>query len=163
MIGVLSVAFHTQQPWLVSGSGDGLIKIWSIETGACCRTLLGHTRQVRSVAFSPSQPWVASCGDDTTVRLWNVETGECEQILNGHTRAVWTVAFSPDGLHLASCSEDETVRLWRVKPGTGSRILRPQRPYEKMNITNVVGLTIAQRNTLKLLGAIENKPYTLDA
>lgn len=32
---------------IVSASGDHLVKIWSIETGQCLRTLEGHERGVR--------------------------------------------------------------------------------------------------------------------
>ena len=38
--------------------------------------------------------------------------------------------------------------------------LRCDRPYERMNITQVKGLTEAQRATLKLLGAIEEGEQT---
>jgi len=152
---VLAVGFHPVQPWVVSGGGDRLIKIWDIETGNCIHTLEGHTHRIRSVTFSPDGQGLVSGGDDTTVRLWDVKTSQCQQVLTGHTRSVWSVAFSADGLSLASCSEDETIRRWEVNTGTGLGVLRPQRPYEKMNITDVVGLTAAQRNTLKALGAIE--------
>lgn len=34
--------------------------------------------------------------------------------------------------------------------------LRATRPYEGMNIAGVIGLTEAQKNTLKMLGAIDD-------
>ncbi|NEZ55383.1 NB-ARC domain-containing protein [Adonisia turfae] len=153
---VLAVAFHPQQSWVASGSGDHTIKIWDIVTGECLQTLEKDSQRVRSVAFSLDGRYLASCGDDATVYLWDVETGECQRSLTEHSSAVWSVEFSPDGRYLVSCSEDETIRLWDLKTGICTKVLRPQRPYENMNITNVVGLTVAQRNTLKALGAVEN-------
>lgn len=153
---VLAVAFHPQQSWIASGSGDHTIKIWDVVIGECLRTLKGHSQRVRSVAFSLDGRYLASCGDDATARLWDMETGECLRSLTGHNRAVWSVEFSPDGRYLVSCSEDETIRLWDLKTGICAKVLRPQRPYENMNITDVVGLTVAQRNTLKALGAVES-------
>jgi WD40 repeat protein len=152
---VLSVAFHPQGAWLASSSGDRTVKLWDIATGDCICTLQGHTQRVRSVAFSPDGQWLASGGDDQTIRLWNVDSQTCQQVIRGHTRAVWTVAFSPVEALLASCSEDETIRLWNVPSGDCLSLLRPQRPYEGMNISGVVGLTSAQRQTLKALGAVE--------
>ncbi len=35
-------------------------------------------------------------------------------------------------------------------------MLRPDRPYERLNITGVKGLTDAQKLTLKMMGAIES-------
>ena len=152
---VLSVAFHPHQPWLASGSGDRTIKLWDVTTGECRRTLTDHTQRVRSVAFSPDGEYLASCGDDGTLRLWDLQTGQCSQVMTNHERAVWSVAFHPHEAVLASCSEDETVRLWNIPSGECFQVLRPQRPYEGMNITDVVGLTWAQRQTLIALGAVD--------
>ena len=70
---------------------------------------------------------------------------------------VTSVCFSPDGRTLASGSEDRdrTIILWEVETGQALKTLRPDRPYERMNITGVTGLTEAQVAGLKALGAIE--------
>jgi WD40 repeat protein len=46
---------------------------------------------------------------------------------------------------LASGSEDGTIRLWDTEKYECLQTLRGLRPYEGMNITNVKGLTEAQR------------------
>lgn len=153
---VLSVAFHPERSLLVSGGGDRTLKLWDLETGDCLRTLTQHTQRIRSVTFSPDGQLLASGGDDGTVRLWHPFSGECLQVFDQHTRPVWTVAFSPDSGTLASCSEDETIRFWNVATGECLNVLRPQRPYEGMNITDVTGLTTAQRQTLLALGAVDH-------
>jgi len=38
---------------------------------------------------------------------------------------------------------DETIKLWDVQTGECLKTLRPDRPYERMNITGVTGLTEA--------------------
>ncbi len=96
-----------------------------------------------------------SGSEDRTIRLWDVNTGQRLRVLRGHTNQVKSVAFSPDGHILASGSIDETIKLWSVRTGECLKTLRSDRPYERMNITGVTGLSKAQIATLKALGAVE--------
>lgn len=75
----------------------------------------------------------------------------------GHTEWVETLAFSPDGAMLASGSYDGTIKLWNVETGKCIRTMYLPRPYEGMNITGATGLTDAQCETLKALGAVEDE------
>lgn len=152
---VLSVACSPDGQWLASGSGDRTLKLWDLPSGKCVQTLAGHSHRVRSVAFSRDGMVLASGSEDHTVKLWDAQTGQCWQTLQGHHQIVWTVTFSHSGKLLASCSEDGTIRVWEVATGDWLQILRVDRPYEGMNITGAIGLTTAQRTTLKALGAVE--------
>jgi WD40 repeat protein/transcriptional regulator with XRE-family HTH domain len=154
---VEAAAFRSDGNILASGSDDQTVRLWDISTGKCLKALQGHTDWVRSVAFSPDGSTIVSGSDDQTIRLWDVQTGECLKTLQGHTSWVHSVAFSPDGNMLASGSDDGTIKLWDVQTGECLKTLRSDRPYERMNITGVTGLTEAQRTALRALGAVENK------
>jgi WD40 repeat protein len=108
-----------------------------------------------AVTFSPDGNMLASGCDDQMVYLWDVASGDCIMKLRGHTDRIRTVAFSEDGKTLASGGFDGTIKLWDIHSGECLRTLRPPRPYENMNITGATGLTDAQRETLKTLGAVE--------
>jgi WD40 repeat protein len=58
---------------------------------------------------------------------------------------------------LVSGGQDETIRLWDAQNGAWQQTLRSERPYERMNITGVTGLTEAQKAALRALGAIERE------
>ena len=109
-----------------------------------------------SVAFSHNGNLLASGGTDRSIRLWDVKTSQCLNVLEGHAENIWSVAFSPDDLTLASSSSDETIKFWSVQTGDCVKTLRSDRPYERMNITGVTGVTEAQKAVLKNLGAIED-------
>ncbi|MEP0801140.1 NB-ARC domain-containing protein [Funiculus sociatus] len=151
---VHSVAFSPDGKILASSSSDETITLWDAVTGRCLKTLPEGSHGIWSLAFSPDG--VLACGStDPKVKLWDVATGKCVK-LPGHSLAVYSVAFSPDGQILASGSKDETIKLWDMQTGECLQTLRSDRPYEKMNITGVSGLTEATIATLKALGAVES-------
>ena len=50
------------------------------------------------------------------------------------------------------------IQVWNPQSGEHLRMLRRGRPYERLNISGVKGLTEAQKTTLRALGAIEDVP-----
>ena len=74
----------------------------------------------------------------------------------GNSRTV--VALSGDGRLLASGGFDGTVKLWEVTSGTCLRTMWGNRRYEGLDITDLTGVTEAQKATLFALGAIERPP-----
>jgi hypothetical protein len=48
--------------------------------------------------------------------------------------------------------------LWDLRTGESLQTLRRDRPYERLNINGIRGLTDVQRETLRALGAIEDSP-----
>jgi WD40 repeat protein len=153
--GVWCVVFSPDGQTLASGNVDGTVRLWDVQTGECYKILQGHTHPVGAIAFSPNGELLASGSVDWTILVWDVTTAQCHSRMQGHTHRVRSVSFSPDGQTLASGSEDETIRLWRVNTGECFMTLRSARPYEGMNITDVTGLTEAQKATLRALGAVE--------
>ncbi|WP_019500711.1 NB-ARC domain-containing protein [Pseudanabaena sp. PCC 6802] len=152
---VLSVKFSVDQTALITGGADCLIRIWDLSTGQIARTLSDHTDRILAIALNREGTLIASSSADRTVKLWDINTGELLQTLQGHNYWVHSVAFSPNGDRLASGSGDGTIRLWDVETGGCLTTLRTPRPYEGTNIAGAIGLTEAQKMTLKALGAIE--------
>src|SRR5205807_1344882 len=134
---------------------DRTIRLWDARDGRCLKTLVGHSSRVLAVVFSPDGHLLASGSVDRTIRLWDVTSGECLRILQGHTNYVRSLVFTPDGRTLASGGDDGTIKLWDMHTHELRRVLVIEKPYERMDIAHVTGLTGAQRAALYGLGATE--------
>jgi WD40 repeat protein/transcriptional regulator with XRE-family HTH domain len=153
---IFALAFDASGHQLASGSLDQTVRVWDVQTGACLYVFQGHTGAVWTVAISPDGRFLASGGDDQTIRVWDVQTGHCLHILDEHSGWVRSVVFSSNGQILFSGSDDRTIKLWDVQTGRCINTLAIDRLYEGMNIQGTTGLTVAQRTTLKALGAIDH-------
>lgn len=157
-IAVRSIVFNHDGSLIISCSDDKTIRLWRTINGECVNVLQNHTAQVISIASSKNTNTLVSGSFDNTIRIWNLDSGECIRSLQGHQNCVRTIALSPDEKIIASGSYDETIRLWNMHTGDCERVLRMERPYEGLNITNARGITTAQKASLFALGAVEIVP-----
>src|SRR2546427_4966570 len=92
---VTSLAFSPDERTLATGSWDGALKLWDVES----RALLWSGWQTKGptcLAFAPDGSLLATGGLDATVRLWDAKLGTpLENVL--HPGAVFALAWSPDG------------------------------------------------------------------
>jgi WD40 repeat protein len=124
--GAWAVSFSPQGDAVVSGGGDGAVRLWDPVLGRQLRALTGHAGVVHAVHFSPDGLLLASAGEDGTARLWDARTGKLLHTLRGHTAPVCAVAWSPDGRRLATEAGDGSVRLWDSRTGAeGTRLVIP--------------------------------------
>jgi WD40 repeat protein len=87
---------------MISGSGDGLIRLWDTASGKERRRLAGHTGRLLSLALSRDGKTLASGSADATTTLWSVADGRRLRVLKKEYGYVQSLAFSPDGQWLAS-------------------------------------------------------------
>ena len=109
---VWSVAFSPDGKNVVSGSGDGTMKLWEAGSGRLDRTLEVHKGSVSSVAFSPDGNYIVSGSPDKNLKLWEAVSGRLVHTFEDHEDGVSSVAFSPDGKYIVSGSHDKTIKLW---------------------------------------------------
>ncbi len=97
---------------LFSGSSDGTIKVWDLETNRCLYTLTGHADGVRSLAVADGKLFSGS--SDCTIKVWgDLETNRCLYTLTGHANWVFCLAVA-DG-KLFSGSSDGTIKVWDLE------------------------------------------------
>jgi WD40 repeat protein len=167
---IMSVVWSPDGTLLASGGGnrgDGELFVWDMQTcrdGACplpMRTITGHFGEVYALAWSrghkacPHGDQLVSGDSDGMLRWWSVQSEECIRMQVAHQGTVQSLKVSPDGRQLASCGEDGAIMIWDLQNFEHVRTLRRDRPYERLNITGIRGLTEAQKASLLTLGAID--------
>src|SRR5450755_2886362 len=155
---VMSVAWSpdgTRVASAGSGRGDGELFVWDAHSGEHMRTLARHPEAASAVAWNPSGEVLISGGSDGKLRWWEVQSGTYLQVQEGHQGTVQALKVSPDGSRLASCGDDGAIVLWDMHRSEPLQTLRRDRPYERLNITGIKGLSEAQKASLHALGAFE--------
>lgn len=127
-------------PVLVTGGGDGMVKVWTDEGragGEDDQSSLGddfslgngysngnsiggssngHEGAVLSVCWHPGGEMLASAGQDWAIWLWDAE-GRAISYVHAHRRWTQALTFSPAGDLLVSCAGVGGFEGWVVKNG----------------------------------------------
>ncbi len=98
---------------LVSGTSNGEVKLWHLDTPGAEATLLlgGHPHKIMALAVSPNGRRLAAASAGGGVLLWDLESPGPPAVL-GTPGDVRSVAFSRDREVLARGNADGTILLW---------------------------------------------------
>lgn len=126
--------------YVITGSDDRLVKIWSMETAYCLASCRGHDGDITDLAVSFNNALVASASNDCIIRVWRLADGLPISVLRGHTGAVTAIAFSPrlgSVYQLLSSSDDGSCRIWDARHSQFSpRIYIPKPPEPQAGKSN---------------------------
>ncbi|GMM27342.1 chromatin modification protein [Martiniozyma asiatica (nom. inval.)] len=119
---VYSVSFSPCGHYLISGSSDGTIRLWSMDTFTQLVTYRGHNSPIWDVKFSPFGHYFVSAGHDQTARLWSCDHIYPLRIFAGHLNDVDCVEFHPNSCYIFTGSSDKTIRMWDISNGETVRV-----------------------------------------
>lgn len=132
--GVRALAFHPQEPVLITASEDHTLKLWNLQKTVLTKksagldveplyTFRAHTGPVLCLAMSTTGEQCYSGGLDGAIHCWNLPNSNIDpydsydptvlrSTFDGHCDAVWGLSVNHQKGHLISCSADSTVKLW---------------------------------------------------
>ncbi|WP_157248269.1 AAA family ATPase [Nonomuraea typhae] len=123
---VSALAFSPDGRTFVTGTTEGVIRLWDVSTRVSAGSALTDAAgDVSSMAFSPDGSWIAAARGDE-VLWWRLKAGQVDRASRTartlSSAAAHAVAFSPDGRLLAAAGQDGSVHVW--DPATGRPSLR---------------------------------------
>jgi len=122
------------QRYLVTGSIDKTVRVWSLADGQLVRVLRppideGNEGKIYAVAISPDGQTVAAGGwsADDAIYLFNRASGELHQRLTGLPNVINHLTYSPDGRYLVAClGGNNGIRVYQT---TDYRLYRQDTDY----------------------------------
>ena len=136
----------------------GSLLVWDVQRGVSMRIGVEQVEVVSAIVWAPDGDLLISGDSEGRLCWWDATSGECVRVRSAHQGTVQSLKRSPDGRRVASCGDDGVIMLWDLHSGEHLQTLRRDRPYERLNITRIKGLSEAQKETLRILGALEDDP-----
>ena len=103
----------TKQKLLISGSEDGMIKVWSVMDSKKIRDLTGKGACILSLEMSKHDELFCSGDADGIIRVWNLSNWNCLKVLEKQDNTIAMLRIV-DNRQLISCSGDCTVLVWNL-------------------------------------------------
>jgi WD40 repeat protein/class 3 adenylate cyclase len=124
--------------WVVSGSTDGVVALWDVQTSKMVREFKGFTStsSMGSVDISADDKYVVAASNDTagqdkSIRIWDAQSGQQVQRIAGRDAVVQLVYFTLDGKSVVSVYNDSIGIVWDVQSGQEVR---------RFSLANSVGI-----------------------
>ncbi len=118
---ITAASFSSNGQWLATGDGDGLVKVWDVESAVCVAQMERDEAEkpyhlVSRLVFSDDSLYLAaSSSRDYILYIWHPETGERIAKFHEETNFRWSrgterpIAFSADGSLLACTMPDDSL------------------------------------------------------
>lgn len=111
---VRGLAWRSDGQQLASGSPDGTIIIWDLQTQQVVRTLRGHSATVAHVAWSSDGRFLAFTGGDGIVKVWDTSRNWDVRTLGPLPKQATGLAWCRGRATLAAASGDGTIAIWQI-------------------------------------------------
>ena len=102
---------------VVTGHGDGTVRVWNGATLRPLATFTGHGTELRAMAIDRAGRLLATGDAAGITQVWDLAVGRLIATLSTHGYGVRAVAISPDGARVATTGGDNTFRVSDARTG----------------------------------------------
>merc|ERR1712071_292336 len=120
---VSDVVISSDGQFALSGSWDGTLRLWEINSGKTTRRFVGHTGYLNTVCVSPDGSLCASGGKDGTANLWDLNEGKQLYSLDAG-EIIHALVFSPNRYWLCAATDD-CIKIWDLESKVVVATLKP--------------------------------------
>lgn len=130
--GVTSIAFMSDAKRIVSGGGEGQVRVWEVSTGythkkdviktGLVESMKEHKGCVTQIKVFPTDQHCVSVSTDGTCIIWNLEKFQRDAVLFANT-LFQCACIHPDCCQILTSGTDRNVAYWEVVDGLQIRSL----------------------------------------
>ena len=147
-----TVSFRNDGKLIVTGSDDGRVKVFDVNSKASLRVFSGHTGPVRAAKFSSIKTHIVSAGHDKTIKHWDLVSQTLISTLTGHQDYIRDLCSSISTPNIwASGGYDHKIKLWDLRTNECINTLDQGCPIESIVAFPSGNLLLsAGENTIKV-------------
>lgn len=130
--------FHASNSMLVSGSSDGMIKVWDMKSKKSTMSVRTGDAGLTGLQFDEKFNYLITSSNDGVAKVWDLQTLNVRLTLTGHKAAINAIKFH--GHTLATASSDKRVKIWDLRTGTLLKTLHGHK--DEIHCLDIVGDTV---------------------
>ncbi|VDM68959.1 unnamed protein product, partial [Strongylus vulgaris] len=125
---VVSLQLTMNNEFLISGSGDFIVQMWSLKTGQCISRMGGLMAPVSCITITSNDAFVAVACEDETLRIFSTVSGQELHELMGHEGRVNALVCAQDDCQLFAATKSK-IYCYDIHNGVIVDTLDCQLPY----------------------------------
>ena len=110
------VQYNSRGDIIITGGGDGAIKIWNSKRGLLLKELAGHSGYVYDVNFSHDNSKLVSCSSDGTIKIWDIKSGVVLWTIPTIGIVPSKVKFTHDDTKIITGYRNGQIIIWEFLP-----------------------------------------------